>query len=265
MLYDAASAVRLEARQDEALQKGESCTFAGPGLWVILLSSGRGTFTDNPPQQAQAGMLALGREPLVFSADAPSHLLAVRLEGRIAADFLSGLPLSLYLARGESCPQSAQILNDLLQRTDPLEQCKLAFALLCELGNADSAAPPLPPLVAQAVEDIHSHYAELYGIDELSERLNVSKSHLIRAFHQAMGVSPGKYLTDVRIHAAKQMLLHREYSLDVIASLCGFSGGNYLCRVFKKEVGVSPAVWRANALLHTTVLPHTEAEQSLYI
>ena len=265
MLYDASSAVRLSARQDETPNQGEGCTFSGEGLWVVLLSSGQGTFTDNPPQQARAGMLALGRAPLDFTAETASHLLAVRLEGRIAADFLSGLPLTLYLARGESCPQSAQLLNDLLQQADPLEQSKLAFALLCELGSADSAAPPLPRLVAQAVEDIHSHYAELYGIDELSERLNVSKSHLIRAFHQAMGVSPGKYLTDVRIHAAKQLLLHREYSLDVIASLCGFSGGNYLCRVFKKEVGVSPAAWRANALLHTTVLPHTEAEQSLYV
>ena len=27
--------------------------------------------------------------------------------------------------------------------------------------------------------------------------------------------------------------------------LCGFSGANYLCRVFKKETGQSPAQWRA--------------------
>ena len=32
-----------------------------------------------------------------------------------------------------------------------------------------------------------------------------------------------------------RLLLHREYTLDVIASLCGFSGANYLCRVFKKN------------------------------
>lgn len=65
--------------------------------------------------------------------------------------------------------------------------------------------------------------------------------------------------------AAKQLLLHREYSLEVIASLCGFSGGNYLCRVFKKEVGISPAAWRSNALSRSTFMPHSEAEQSLYI
>ncbi len=44
-----------------------------------------------------------------------------------------------------------------------------------------------------------------------------------------------------------RLLLHREYTLDVVASLCGFSGANYLCRVFKKETGQSPAQWRAMA------------------
>ena len=265
MLYDATTALRLVQGLDLNAAAGQTLAQSGEGLWVVLLSSGRGTFHDNPPQNAHAGMLALARGDWHFTAESDCHLLAGRFQGRVASDFISGLPFDLYLAKGESCPQAAQLLSDLLQHRDTVTQCKIAFALLCELGSADTAAPALPPLVAQAVEDIHSHYAELYGVEELSERLGVSKSHLVRAFHEAMGTSPGKYLTGVRIHAAKQLLLHREYSLDVIASLCGFSGGNYLCRVFKKEVGVSPAVWRSNVLVRTAVLPHTEAEQSLYI
>ena len=56
-----------------------------------------------------------------------------------------------------------------------------------------------------------------------------------------VGIPPGRYLTRVRVEAAQRLLLHREYTLDVVASLCGFSGANYLCRVFKKETGQSPA------------------------
>ena len=265
MLYDGTSALRFTGGQHIQLAPGESCLLSGDGLGIVLLSSGTGTFADNPPQNAGAGMLALWRGQRSFTAEQQTHLLAIHLEGRVASDFLTALPLDLYLLRGESCPPAAQLLDDLMRQSVPLEQSKLAFALLCELGRADTAAPPLPPLIAQAVSDIHRHYAELYGVEDLSERLGVSKSHLVRAFHQAMGIAPGKYLTNVRIHAAKQLLLHREYSLDVIASLCGFSGGNYLCRVFKKEVGVSPAAWRAAALSRSTALPHTEAEQSLYI
>ncbi len=265
MLYDGTTALRLTNSVDQTLSAQETIHFSSDGLWIILLSSGEGTFADNPPQKASAGMLALCRDTVTFTADQSCHLLAGRFEGRIASDFISGLPFDLYLAKGESCPHAAQLLDNLLRNSNSLEQTQIGFALLCELGNADTAAPALPPLVAEAVEDIHAHYAELYGVEELSERLGVSKSHLVRAFHQAMGISPGKYLTEIRIHAAKQLLLHREYSLEVIASLCGFSGGNYLCRVFKKEVGISPAAWRSNALSRSTFMPHSEAEQSLYI
>ena len=143
----------------------------------------------------------------------------------------------------------------------------LAFALLCELAGADSAAPPLPPLVEAAIEDIRQNYAGLYGVEELSERLGVSKSHLVRTFTAAVGVPPGRYLTTVRVEAAMRLLLHREYTLDVIASLCGFSGANYLCRVFKKETGQSPAQWRALAGQTARPLSPAESqrEQALYI
>ena len=132
---------------------------------------------------------------------------------------------------------------------------------------ADSAAPALPPLVQAAIEDIRANYAGLYGVEELSERLGVSKSHLVRTFTAAIGVPPGKYLTTVRVEAAQRLLLHREYTLDVVASLCGFSGANYLCRVFKKETGQSPAQWRALAGQTARPLSPAESqrEQALYI
>ena len=53
--------------------------------------------------------------------------------------------------------------------------------------------------------------------------------------------------SNVRIEAVKALLLSDEYNLEMIAGMTGFSGANYLCRVFKREVGVSPAAWRAAA------------------
>ena len=62
----------------------------------------------------------------------------------------------------------------------------------------------------------------------------------MRVFKQEIGVPPGKYMTNVRIEAVKSLLLTDEYNLEMIAGLTGFSGANYLCRVFKREVGLSP-------------------------
>ena len=262
MLFDWNAVAAPASVQD--LQLSSVLTLSGEGLWVCLVSSGRctasvpgagpspaGAALILPPQTVPAGHLILSRAPLALApAQADTcHLLCVQLTGQAAGQFLSGLRELPFLAKGGSCPAAAELMDRLAEEkeTHSRARSQLAYALLCELADADSAAPSLPPLVQAAIEDIRANYAGLYGVEELSERLGVSKSHLVRTFTAAIGVPPGRYLTTVRIEAAQRLLLHREYTLDVVASLCGFSGANYLCRVFKKETGQSPAQWRAMA------------------
>ena len=246
--------------QVQDVQPCAPLTLTGDGLWVCLVSSGRCTASVPsagplpagaalllPPQSVPAGHLVLSRAPLVLEPEGSCHLLCVQLTGQASAQFLAGLHELPFLARGETCPAAAELMDRLASEKESHSRARsqLAFALLCELADADSAAPALPPLVQAAIEDIRANYAGLYGVEELSERLGVSKSHLVRTFTAAIGIPPGRYLTRVRVEAAQRLLLHREYTLDVVASLCGFSGANYLCRVFKKETGQSPAQWRA--------------------
>ena len=262
MIFDWTSTAALGSVRDLLLQ--EPLTLSGEGLWICLVSSGNctaslpvsgpspvGSALILPPQSIPAGRLILSRAPLALAPEGECHLLCLQLTGQAAELFLAGLTTLPFAARGETCPAAAELMGQLAAEAGSDDHSRvrsqLAFALLCELSGADRAAPALPPLVAEAIADIRENYAGLYGVEELSERLGVSKSHLVRTFTAAVGVPPGRYLTTVRIEAAMRLLLHREYTLDVIASLCGFSGANYLCRVFKKETGHSPAQWRAMA------------------
>ena len=263
--------------QVQDVQPCAPLTLTGDGLWVCLVSSGRCTASVPsagplpagaalllPPQSVPAGHLVLSRAPLVLEPEGSCHLLCVQLTGQASAQFLAGLHELPFLARGETCQLAAETDDTPHSRA----RSQLAFALLCELSGADSAAPALPPLVQAAIADIRANYAGLYGVEELSERLGVSKSHLVRTFTAALGIPPGRYLTRVRVEAAQRLLLHREYTLDVVASLCGFSGANYLCRVFKKETGQSPAQWRAltgRAAQAGLTPEETMREQEMYI
>lgn len=283
MLFDWNAIAAPASVQD--IQLSSALTLSGEGLWVCLVSSGKctasvpgagpapaGAALILPPQTVPAGHLILSRAPLALApAEVDTcHLLCVQLTGQAAGQFLSGLRELPFLAKGGSCPAAAELMDRLAEEkeTHSRARSQLAYALLCELADADSAAPALPPLVQAAIEDIRANYAGLYGVEELSERLGVSKSHLVRTFTAAIGVPPGRYLTTVRIEAAQRLLLHREYTLDVVASLCGFSGANYLCRVFKKETGQSPAQWRAMAghAAQSGLSPEESLrEQELYI
>ena len=281
MLFDSnAIAAPADVRD---LQLSAPLTLTGEGLWVCLVSSGRcvaslpgadplpaGSALVLPPQTVAAGHLILSRSPLLLEPRDSCHLLCALLAGCAGGQLLAALKELPFLAKGSSCPAAAELLDRLAAEPEGHSRARsqLAYALLCELSDADSAAPALPPLVQAAIEDIRAHYAGLYGVEELSERLGVSKSHLVRTFTAAIGIPPGRYLTRVRVEAAQRLLLHREYTLDIVASLCGFSGANYLCRVFKKETGQSPAQWRAltGRTLQTGLSPEESLrEQEMYI
>lgn len=236
----------------------------GSGLWLGVLSSGQCALAGQEASQlAGAGNLLLGASPLRLIPTTSCHLVAVRITGSAADAFIAGLGDAMFAA-GTSCPGAAELLAQLAAGVSAQRSSEICYQLLCESANADVAAPNLPPLVATAIAYMQENYAGLYGVEELSESLGVSKSHLVRVFKAAVGIPPGQYLTNVRIDAAKQLLCHREYPLEVVASLCGFSGANYLCRVFKKVTGQSPTNWRATAVPQP-LNEHLPLEQELYI
>ena len=52
----------------------------------------------------------------------------------------------------------------------------------------------------------------------------------------------------IRISAAKQLLITKDYSIARIAADCGFSSQSYFNYKFKSEMGVSPLKYRKDML-----------------
>ena len=122
-----------------------------------------------------------------------------------------------------------------------------------------------PPMVQNAVSMIEANYAYLYGVDELADRLEVSKHHLIRVFSACTGISPGKYLINVRMFHAKSMLQSFEDTpLEIIAGACGYSCANYFSKVFKRQTGLTPTEYM-KSVLENADLPEEENIKKFYL
>ena len=48
----------------------------------------------------------------------------------------------------------------------------------------------------------------------------------------------------MRVERAKELLLSEEYTVEAVAEKCGFLSGNVFIKSFKKEVGVTPGMYR---------------------
>ena len=115
----------------ENAQPEEPLTLRGEGLWVCLVSSGKcvvslsdlelmpaGSALLLPPQNAAAGHLVLSRGPLTLAPENECHLLCVQLTGQASAQFLAGLHELPFLARGETCPAAAELLDECAARLE---------------------------------------------------------------------------------------------------------------------------------------------------
>ncbi len=234
---------------------------------LVLLSSGQCTVRAGAGDAAAggAGSLFLAPVPFTLEPHSPCHCLVAVLEGMAAEGFAAALESAVAQDAG-GYPALSGLMLALVNPSAPLsvrQLSALGYELLCLVEPDAPAVTGWPALVQQAVELIRTGYGSIYGVEELADSLHVSKSHLVRVFHQTLGVTPGKYLTDTRIEAARG-LLARGHSLEVVATLCGFSGANYLCKVFKKETGMSPAQFRRTVQPAPAPLAET-AEEKLFL
>lgn len=211
---------------------------------VVLASSGRAAASadSEPVLLAAGGLFLAGGVAVEVTPVTGCHVLAAGFSGTAAQAAAAGLPARLPATAAPapwppSCWASLPPPWNAAARPG-FPRCATIFC--ANLPPPTPAVPRLSPLVADAVLAIRQNYAGLYGVEELSAQLGVSKSHLVRVFSAEMGVGPGQYLTGVRLDAAKALLARRDYPLEVVATLCGFSGANYLCKVFKKHTGQTP-------------------------
>lgn len=96
----------------------------------------------------------------------------------------------------------------------------------------------------QAVQHLYSNYSSPITLDDLANIACTSKTYFVHTFHQKMGMSPLRYLQQVRIDASKRLLLTTREPINRVASEVGFEDPLYFSRVFHKATGQSPSQFR---------------------
>ena len=72
----------------------------------------------------------------------------------------------------------------------------------------------------------------------------MSLAHFLRLFKEKTGMAPHKFKLQLRIAAAKDMLINTNYKVNDIAQSVGFSDPLYFCRYFLKITGDTPSSFR---------------------
>lgn len=115
--------------------------------------------------------------------------------------------------------------------------------------NGESNVSPIPVMTDIADRKFkdklrlmaEQHYRETdFTIDKLAELMNMGRTKLYGKIKELEGVTPSKYINDIRMRKAAELIETGDYNINEIPYMIGLTDVSYFGKCFKAFYGVSP-------------------------
>lgn len=118
-----------------------------------------------------------------------------------------------------------------------------------EGGQAQYIEQPVPcstrdAKINQLLDYLRAHLARPHTIDDLAERVVMSRRTFTRHFSKATGMTVVEWLTNERLQRSRDSLESTSLPIEQIAELVGFQTATSFRQHFKQRYQVSPSAWR---------------------
>ncbi len=98
--------------------------------------------------------------------------------------------------------------------------------------------------IQYARDYLRAHFADAIELAALAKQLGFSAAYLTKLFHKYEKCTPVKYLTELRINEAKNLLYSTDLPIKEISERVGYDNQFYFSRVFRKSVQLTPSEYR---------------------
>lgn len=105
---------------------------------------------------------------------------------------------------------------------------------------------PMPhnPTLRPAIEYISKHKNENVTLNQMAKLCHTSEGYFSRLFKKEMGENFSDYVSRMKINLSKKLLETTDLSVTEISNDLGFSDAGYFIKRFKKQEGITPALFR---------------------
>lgn len=100
------------------------------------------------------------------------------------------------------------------------------------------------PQIGRALALIHQDMRTAWTNETLAREVALSRSAFVARFGALVGTAPMRYLTLWRLQTAKLNLRESRMTVAQLAYSVGYESEEAFSRAFKREFGLSPALWR---------------------
>ncbi|ARS52239.1 GlxA family transcriptional regulator [Kushneria konosiri] len=156
-----------------------------------------------------------------------------------SAGITAGIDLALsLLAQDQGLPLAAEVARELVMFLHrPGNQAQFSEGLKAQVKSHGRLRRLVDRVTAEPLDD--------WSIETMADAVAVTPRHLTRLFRQELSMTPGDFLTRLRLEAARRLLLESDTSPALIAEHCRLGGGEQLRRLFQRHFGLPPSLYRA--------------------
>ena len=94
--------------------------------------------------------------------------------------------------------------------------------------------------VKRAVTMIKEHLNQNFSVDHLAKEVGTNVNKLQEGFKYMFDLTVNKYMQQIKLEAARDMLSNPDQNISQIVSQIGFNNRSYFSKIFKEKYGVSP-------------------------
>lgn len=94
--------------------------------------------------------------------------------------------------------------------------------------------------VKRAVNMIEENLNQNYSVDYLAKEVGTNVNKLQESFKYMFDLTVNKYMQQVKLEAAKEMLSNSDHNISQIVTQIGLNNRSYFSKIFKEKYGVSP-------------------------
>lgn len=182
-----------------------------------------------------------GMQPLVGTMPEFMHV------GTLLARYPEIRPMLDAMER-ESCSERAGFAGILARLADVVAAFIVRGWVECGCGDATGWVQALrEPKLGRAIVALHRDPGRNWSVAELAAQAGVSRSVFAERFLAATGMTPVRYLTELRMRLAAQWIARDREAIEAVAYRLGYGSLAAFSRAFKRVVGRSPGAVRAEA------------------
>ena len=112
----------------------------------------------------------------------------------------------------------------------------------------DAGTGRLPPhKLRRAIDYMNAHLRDELTLQGIANALSISPFHFAHLFKHTTGLSPHRYVIELRLERAKALLRNTEMPIAEVAQQVGYWNTSHFAVAFHRATGFTPRAFRRNA------------------